>query len=117
MMDENDLDDDLNAERQIIAEVREFLNRDRTKTSFFDLNNDGMVDFDDLRDALLRFEWIIFSGVLLTLLPILNYMEITSIHGDLFWSLAGFCLLIEGLISVYQVRNMRRKRRKKKDES
>ena len=52
MMDENDLDDDLNAERQIIAEVREFLNRDRTQTSFFDLNNDGMVDFDDLRDAL-----------------------------------------------------------------
>tara|TARA_Y100000739_G_C20275302_1_gene314126 strand:+ start:63 stop:413 length:351 start_codon:yes stop_codon:yes gene_type:complete len=116
-MDENELDDDLVAEQQIIAEVRDFLNRDRSQSSFFDLNNDGMVDFDDLRDALLRFEWIIFSGVLLTLLPILNYLEITSIHSDLFWSLAGFCLLIEGLISVFQVRNMRRKRRKKKDES
>ena len=81
---DKNLDDDLAAEQQMIAEVRDFLNRDRTNSSIFDLNNDGLVDFDDLRDALLRFEWIIFSGVLLTLLPILNWLEITSIDGDLF---------------------------------
>tara|TARA_B100001094_G_scaffold112644_1_gene108586 strand:+ start:29962 stop:30303 length:342 start_codon:yes stop_codon:yes gene_type:complete len=108
---DKNLDDDLAAEQQMIAEVRDFLNRDRTNSSIFDLNNDGLVDFDDLRDALLRFEWIIFSGVLLTLLPILNWLEITSIDGDLFWSLAGFCLLIEGLISVYQIRNMTRRKK------
>jgi len=42
---------------------------------------------------------------------ILNWLEITSIDGDLFWSLAGFCLLIEGLISVYQIRNMTRRKK------
>lgn len=110
-MTDKNLDDDLAEEQQMIAEIRDFLNRDRTNSSIFDLNNDGLVDFDDLRDALLRFEWIIFSGVLLTLLPILNWLGITSIDTDLFWSLAGFCLLIEGLISVYQIRNMTRRKK------
>ncbi len=103
------LDEDLAAEMRMIQDLKDFLNRDRSGKSWFDFNQDGMVDTDDVRDVLLRFEWIIFSGILLTVLPIFNYLGITNIHGDLFWSLAGFCLLIEGLISVYQIRSLRRR--------
>lgn len=105
------LDDDLAAEQQMINDLRDFLNRDREGKSWLDINDDGMVDMDDLRDALLRFEWILFSGFLLVVLPMMNYLGITNIHPDLFWSLAGFCLMIEGFISVYQIRSLRRRSR------
>ena len=108
-MVEKPLDEDLAAEMRMVQDLKDFLKRDRTGKSWLDFNDDGIVDTDDVRDMLLRFEWIIFSGVLLTILPILNYLGVTNIHGDLFWSLAGFCLLIEGMISVYQIRVLRRK--------
>jgi len=108
-MVEKPLDEDLAAEMRMVQDLRDFINRDRTGKSWLDFNDDGVVDSDDVRDMLLRFEWIIFSGVLLTVLPIMNYLGVTNIHGDLFWSLAGFCLLIEGMISVYQIRAIRRK--------
>ena len=103
------MDDDLAAEQQIINDLREFLNRDRKGKSWLDINDDGMVDLDDFRDMLLRFEWILFSGFLLVILPAMNYLGITEIDSDLFWSLAGFCLMIEGFISVYQIRVLRRR--------
>ena len=109
MLDEKELDEDLAAEQQMINDLKKFLNRDRTGNSWLDINGDGVVDLDDLRDSLLRFEWIMLSGLLLVILPLLNYFNFTDIDGDLFWSLAGFCLLIEGLISVYQIRVLRRK--------
>jgi hypothetical protein len=105
------LDEDLAAEQQMINDLRDFLNRDREGRSWLDINDDGMVDMDDVRDMLLRFEWILFSGFLLVILPAMNYLGITKIHSDLFWSLAGFCLMIEGLISVYQIRVLRRRSR------
>lgn len=110
MLNDPELDEDLAAEQQMINDLRDFLNRDRDGKSLLDINDDGVVDFDDLRDALLRFEWILFSGFLLVVLPMFNYLGITNIHPDLFWSLAGFCLMIEGLISVYQIRILRRRK-------
>ena len=109
MIEDKELDEDLAAEQQMIIDLKKFLNRERHGKSWFDVNDDGIVDLDDLRDSLLRFEWIILSGLLLVILPAMNYMGITSIDSDLFWSLAGFCLLIEGFISVAQIRALRRK--------
>ncbi len=110
MLDEKtELDEDIAAEMQMVNELRNFLNRDREGKSWLDINEDGVVDLDDLRDSLLRFEWIMLSGLLLAVLPLMNILGITNIDGDLFWSLAGFCLLIEGMISVYQIRVLRRK--------
>lgn len=107
-MDEPEVDDDIREEMQMLNDLREAL-RERVGYSLLDINKDGIVDMDDIRDSLLRFEWIIFSGVLLVILPALNYLGVTDIHSDLFWSLAGLCLLIEGLISVYQLRILRRR--------
>ena len=110
MLDEKtELDEDIAVEMQMVNDLRNFLNRDREGKSWLDINEDGVVDFDDLRDSLLRFEWIMLSGLLLAVLPLMNILGITNIDGDLFWSLAGFCLLIEGMISVYQIRVLRRK--------
>tara|TARA_B100001094_G_scaffold307943_1_gene340098 strand:+ start:1026 stop:1364 length:339 start_codon:yes stop_codon:yes gene_type:complete len=110
MLDEKtELDEDIAAEMQMVNDLRNFLNRDREGKSWLDINEDGVVDLDDLRDSLLRFEWIMLSGLLLAVLPLMNILGITNIDGDLFWSLAGFCLLIEGMISVYQIRVLRRK--------
>ena len=108
MVEPEEMDEDIAAEMQMMKDLRRAL-RSREGFSPFDINRDGIVDIDDLRDSLLRFEWIIFSGVLLVVLPALNYLGLTSIHSDLFWSLAGLCLLIEGLISVYQIRTLRRR--------
>lgn len=110
MLDEKtELDEDIAAEMQMVKDLRNFLNKDREGKSWLDINEDGVVDLDDLRDSLLRFEWIMLSGLLLAVLPLMNILGITNIDGDLFWSLAGFCLLIEGMISVYQIRALRRK--------
>ena len=110
MLDEKtELDEDIAAEMQMVNDLRNFLNRDREGRSWLDINEDGVVDIDVLRDSLLRFEWIMLSGLLLAVLPLMNILGITNIDGDLFWSLAGFCLLIEGMISVYQIRVLRRK--------
>ena len=110
MLDEKtELDEDIAAEMQMVNDLRNFLNRDREGNSWLDINEDGVVEIDDLRDSLLRFEWIMLSGLLLAVLPLMNILGITNIDGDLFWSLAGFCLLIEGMISVYQIRVLRRK--------
>ena len=107
-MEEPEVDKDIAEEMQMLRDLREAL-RDPEGYSILDINKDGLVDMDDIRDSLLRFEWIIFSGVLLVILPALNYLGVTAIHSDLFWSLAGLCLLIEGLISVYQLRILRRR--------
>jgi len=107
-MDKPDVDDDIAEEMRMLRDLRDAL-REREGYSLLDINRDGVIDMDDIRDSLLRFEWIIFSGVLLVILPALNYLGVTDIHSDLFWSLAGLCLLIEGLISVYQLRILRRR--------
>tara|TARA_B100000287_G_C20435102_1_gene703182 strand:+ start:435 stop:704 length:270 start_codon:yes stop_codon:yes gene_type:complete len=67
----------------------------------FDLNEDGKIDRKDLHHVFMRYEWIIFSGLLLTIVPMLNVLGYTNIDSDVFWALAGLCLTIEGIIELY----------------
>ena len=63
----------------------------------FDFNKDGKFDKEDL----MRYEWIVITGMLLTIIPLLNVFGITEINSDLFWTLAGVCLTVEGVIELY----------------
>jgi len=63
----------------------------------FDFNRDGKFDKEDL----MRYEWIVITGMLLTIVPLLNVFGITNINSDLFWALAGVCLTVEGVIELY----------------
>ena len=63
----------------------------------FDFNRDGKFDKEDL----MRYEWIVITGMLLTIIPLLNVFGITEINSDLFWALAGICLTVEGVIELY----------------
>ena len=53
-------------ELEMIREFKEHFIGD--SQSLFDANKDGFVDLEDLRHALVRFEWIIVSGLLLFIL-------------------------------------------------
>lgn len=67
----------------------------------FDLNNDGVIDRHDVKKAIMRYEWIVVTGLLLTIVPMLNVLGYTNIDSDFFWALAGLCLTVEGIIELY----------------
>ena len=67
----------------------------------FDLNNDGELDRHDVKKAIMRYEWIVVTGLLLTIVPMLNVLGYTNIDSDFFWALAGLCLTVEGIIELY----------------
>jgi len=67
----------------------------------FDLNNDGIIDRHDVKKAIMRYEWIVVTGLLLTIIPMLNVLGYTNIDSDFFWALAGLCLTVEGIIELY----------------
>ncbi|MAL11607.1 MAG: hypothetical protein CMF74_18335 [Maricaulis sp.] len=67
----------------------------------FDLNNDGVLDRHDVKKAIMRYEWIVVTGLLLTIVPMLNVLGYTNIDSDFFWALAGLCLTVEGIIELY----------------
>lgn len=67
----------------------------------FDLNNDGVLDRHDVKKAIMRYEWIVVTGLLLTIIPMLNVLGYTNIDSDFFWALAGLCLTVEGIIELY----------------
>jgi len=67
----------------------------------FDLNNDGIIDRHDVKKAIMRYEWIVVTGLLLTIVPMLNVLGYTNIDSDFFWALAGLCLTVEGIIELY----------------
>ncbi|QDP65134.1 MAG: hypothetical protein GOVbin140_35 [Prokaryotic dsDNA virus sp.] len=66
-----------------------------------DFNNDGVIDRHDFKKAIMRYEWIVVTGLLLTVFPLLNVFGITNIDSDFFWALAGLCLTVEGIIELY----------------
>jgi len=66
-----------------------------------DLNKDGKIDQEDFKRIIFRYEWIVFSGLMLTIIPMLNVLGYTNIDSDFFWALAGLCLTIEGVIEMY----------------
>ena len=66
-----------------------------------DINNDGQVDYKDFRHMLMRYEWIVVTGLTLTIIPLGNVLGYTNIDSDFFWALAGLCLTVEGVIELY----------------
>ena len=68
---------------------------------FLDVNNDGKIDSLDAKKAIFRYEWIVFTGLLLTVIPMGNVLGYTNIDSDFFWALAGLCLTVEGVIELY----------------
>ena len=66
-----------------------------------DFNRDGKIDTLDMKKAVFRYEWIIVTGLLLTIIPMGNVLGYTSIDSDFFWALAGLCLTVEGVIELY----------------
>ena len=67
----------------------------------FDVNNDGKIDHHDFKKMIMRYEWIVVTGLLLTIVPMLNVLGYTNINSDFFWALAGLCLTVEGIIELY----------------
>ena len=68
---------------------------------WFDLNKDGVVDRHDFKKVIMRYEWIVVTGLLLTIIPMGNVLGYTNIDSDFFWALAGLCLTVEGVIELY----------------
>jgi Ca2+-binding EF-hand superfamily protein len=69
--------------------------------NMLDVNSDGKVDALDMKKALFRYEWIVVTGLLLTIIPMGNVLGYTNIDSDFFWALAGLCLTVEGVIELY----------------
>jgi hypothetical protein len=69
--------------------------------NLLDTNNDGKIDMLDAKKALFRYEWIVITGLLLTIIPMGNVLGYTDIDSDFFWALAGLCLTVEGVIELY----------------
>ncbi len=69
--------------------------------NMLDANKDGKVDMLDAKKALFRYEWIVVTGLLLTIIPMGNVLGYTNIDSDFFWALAGLCLTVEGVIELY----------------
>ena len=73
-----------------------------------DFNDDGVVDMNDFKHLMLRYEIILLGGLLLIVLPILNTMGIIEVNSDTFWVLAGIVISAEALLEIIY------ERRKKK---
>lgn len=87
--------------------------------NILDTNKDGKVDMLDAKKALFRYEWIVVTGLLLTIIPMGNVLGYTNIDSDFFWALAGLCLTVEGVIELYyeqkhwdSVKNEKKRERK-----
>ena len=50
---------------------------------------------------IMRYEWIVITGLALTIVPMGNALGYTNIDSDFFWALAGLCLTVEGVIELY----------------
>lgn len=65
-----------------------------------DLNKDGVVDIEDIKHLLLRYEIIALGGALLIVLPTLNTLNLISVDSNFFWILCGIVMLTEGLVEL-----------------
>jgi|TARA_R100001460_G_scaffold64741_1_gene105051 hypothetical protein len=78
-----------------------------------DLNKDGVVDIEDIKHLLLRYEIIALGGALLIVLPTLNTLNLISVDSNFFWILCGIVMLTEGLVELKH----ERKKMKTKEEN
>ena len=62
-----------------------------------DFNNDGKIDSRDIKDIILRYQYniILFGGLLLIILPVMNMLDYIKLDSDLFWILAGIVICAE----------------------
>lgn len=74
--------------------------------SLLDVNQDGEVDFDDVKVVVLRYEWILLSGILLIVVPLIDLFYY-PIPDTVYWMLAGICLSVEAIIELYLDRKRR----------
>ena len=98
-----DIEQDL---EELQKQIRQFKGHYTGRFSMFDRNRDGSVDLDDLGHFFIRWEFIIASGVALSILPLFNVFGWTDIDSDFFWALAGITLTIEGAIELYFTRKI-----------
>ena len=84
--------------------------------NLLDANNDGKIDMLDAKKALFRYEWIVVTGLLLTIIPMGNVLGYTDIDSDFFWALAGLCLTVEGVIELYYEQKYWDKQKKEEKE-
>ena len=57
-----------------------------------------------VKGFVLRYEWLVFLGLFIAILSFLNYLRVTAIDSDLFWTAAGVCLAGEALILQFEKR-------------
>ena len=100
-----DVPDELEMEN-LKKQLREYKSYYKMRFSIFDRNRDGTVDLDDFAHFFIRYEFIIASGVALSILPLFNVFGWTDIDSDFFWALAGITLTIEGAIELYFTRKI-----------
>ena len=81
-----------------------------------DLNKDGVVDIEDIKHLLLRYEIIALGGALLIVLPILNTLGYISVDSNFFWIMCGLVMLTEGLVEIKYERKRKQQMEEKKNE-
>ena len=79
---------------------------EEVNSSILDVNNDGEVDLDDVKVVVLRYEWILLSGILLIIVPLIDLFYY-PIPDTVYWMLAGICLSVEAIIELYLDRKRR----------
>lgn len=80
---------------------------DEANTSLLDVNKDGEIDLRDAKIVILRYEWILLSGILLIIVPIVDMTGYYPISDTVYWMLAGVCLSVEAIIELYLDRKRR----------
>ena len=79
---------------------------EESNSSLLDVNQDGEVDFDDVKVVVLRYELILLSGILLIVVPLIDLFYY-PIPDTVYWMLAGICLSVEAVIELYLDRKRR----------
>ena len=54
-----------------------------------------------IRKLILRYEWLILIGLTIAILSLSNVLGYTSLDSNIFWSVAGIGLAIEGILELY----------------
>lgn len=83
------------------------IDKEEVNTSLLDVNKDGEVDMKDFKIVVLRYEWILLSGLLLIIVPIIDMTGYYPIPDTVYWMLAGICLSVEAIIELYMDRKRR----------
>lgn len=54
-----------------------------------------------IKKLILRYEWLILIGLTIAILSLSNVLGYTSLDSNIFWSVAGIGLAIEGILELY----------------